>query len=283
MVFHLGDNGLEAFLKIAPIAGACQKCAHIKAVDGGMGEDFGGFMVDDLTRQTFGDGGFANARITDQQRVVLAAAAEHLNATLYLGLTPDQGIDIALFGFDVEINAVFRQRGFLGLTRLGLGGFAMLFSTRNRAGLTIGWVFGDTVGDVVDGIIAGHILLLQEIGGVGFAFGKNRDQHVGAGNLSAARGLHMDGRALDHALEGGGRHGLGPLNIGDQGGEIIVDEIGKGFAQDNQIDRAGLHDAGGIGLINQREQKVLKRGEFMFAGVGKGQRAVDGLFEGGRK
>ena len=159
----------------------------------------------------------------------------------------------------------------------------MLFGTGNGARFAIGGVFGDAVGDVVHGIVAGHILFLQEIGGVGFAFGKEGHQHIGTGNLGTPGRLDMDRRALDHALESGRRHGLGPFDIGDQGGQIIVDEIGQGFAQDIEINRAGLHDAGGIGFINQREQKMLKRGEFMFAGVGKGQGAVNGLFQGCRK
>src|SRR5881398_16664 len=42
---------------------------------------------------------------------------------------------------------------------------------------------------------------LQEIGGMALALCENRDQHVGAGNLLAARGLDVNHRALDHALK----------------------------------------------------------------------------------
>jgi hypothetical protein len=58
--------------------------------------------------------------------------------------------------------------------------------------------------DVIDRVVAGHVLLLQEIRGMAFAFGKNRHQHVGAGHLLAAGGLHMDDGALDYALEARG-------------------------------------------------------------------------------
>jgi hypothetical protein len=64
------------------------------------------------------------------------------------------------------------------------------------------------VADVVDRVVAGHVLLLQEIGGVALALGEDRDQHVGAGHLLAAGRLHVDHRALDHALEAGGRLGI---------------------------------------------------------------------------
>ena len=66
--------------------------------------------------QTFGDGGFADARVTHQQRVVLAAAAQHLNAAFDLIGAADQRIDVARARFGVQINAVFTKRTFFLLT-----------------------------------------------------------------------------------------------------------------------------------------------------------------------
>ena len=56
----------------------------------------GGFALDDLVREAFGDGGLADAGIAHEKRVVLAAAAEHLNAALNLGVAADQRIDVAV-------------------------------------------------------------------------------------------------------------------------------------------------------------------------------------------
>jgi hypothetical protein len=42
------------------------------------------------------------------------------------------------------------------------------------------------VADVVDRVVTGHLLFLQEIGGMAFALGEDRDEHVGAGNFLAA-------------------------------------------------------------------------------------------------
>ena len=36
-----------------------------------------------------------------------------------------------------------------------------------------------------------------------FALSEDRDEHIGAGHLFLARGLHMDDGALDDALEAG--------------------------------------------------------------------------------
>jgi hypothetical protein len=93
----------------------------------------------------------------------------------------------------------------------------------------------------------------------------------------------MDRGALDHALEGGGGHSLGPFDIGHKGGQIVVDEIDKGLFQRVQIDGARFHDAGGVRFVDEGQQEMFQRGEFMATGIRKGQGAVDGLFEGGRK
>jgi len=57
------------------------------------------------------------------------------------------------------------------------------------------------VADVIDRVVAGHVLLLQEKRGVALALGKDRHQHIGAGDFLAAGGLHVNDRALDHALD----------------------------------------------------------------------------------
>ncbi len=160
---------------------------------------------------------------------------------------------------------------------LGLGGAG------DGAGFAIGRVLGDAMGDEIHRVIAGHVLLLQEIGGVAFAFGEDGDQHIGAGHFGAARGLHMDRGALDHALEGGGRHRFGAVDVGHQIGQIIVDEFDQRVAQLVGIDRTGLHHAGRVGFVDQRQKQMLQRCEFMLACVGQRQRRVDCLFECGRE
>ena len=98
----------------------------------------------------------------------------------------DQGVNIALFGFDVQVDAIFGQRAFLHLT-IGIGkGFTFVRGTRDRAAFAECRVFGDTVSNKVHGVIAGHVLFLQEIGRIAFAFGKNRNKHIGTGHFCPA-------------------------------------------------------------------------------------------------
>ena len=108
VILKLGHHGLEPFLKIAAIAGARKKRAHVEGIDRRIGKDFGGRAIDDLIRKALGNGGLAHAGIPDKEGVVLAPAAEHLNTALDLGIAPDQRVDIPGTRLGVEIDAIFR-------------------------------------------------------------------------------------------------------------------------------------------------------------------------------
>ena len=100
------------------------------------------------------------------------------------------------------------------------------------------------------------------------ALGEDRDEHVGAGDFLAARRLDMDHGALDDALEAGGR--LGILVIaGHQIVELGVD-IGEHRAlQLFEVDVAGAHDGGRVGIVDQRQQQVLERRIFVMPLIGE--------------
>ena len=287
MLLELLHDGLQPLLEVAAVAGAGEQRAHVEREDGGAGEHVRGLAVDDLLGEALGDGGLAHAGVAHQQRVVLAPAAEDLDRALDLMLAPDEGVDVALAGLDVEVDAVLAERRLLLLLlRLGAGGgglLALLLRAAHGARLAVGGVLGDAVGDVVDRVVTGHVLLLQEEGGVGFPLGEDRHQDVGAGDLGAARGLDVDGGALDHPLEAGGRRGLGAVDVGDQRLELVVHEAGEGLAQGVEVDAAGLHHARRVGLVDEGEKQVFEGGQFMLALVREAQREVDGFLKGLRE
>ena len=88
----------------------------------------------------------------------------------------------------------------------------------------------------------------------------------------------MQDGALHHSLEtGGGRRintGIGLQRL--QFGIEIADQLALQFLQ---IDIAGLHHLGGVGIGGQRQQEMFERGIFVGAARGFGQRVVQGLFE----
>ncbi len=111
-----------------------------------------------------------------------------------------------------------------------------------------------------------------------FPLGEDRDQHVGAGHLLAAGGLHVDMGALDDALETGGRLGV-VVAFRDEVFEFLVDVLDEVLLQDLDVDRAGLHHGARVAVVGQREKQMLERRIFVMAIVGDRQCAVEGLFE----
>src|SRR5256885_1345648 len=121
-------------------------------------------------------------------------------------IAPPQGAPAPMTLLISSMNMNARVALLLGVVAgLAIG---ILVDAAHRLRLREPGPLGDAVADVIDRIIAGHVLLLQEIGSMALALGEDRDQHVGAGHLFAAGGLHMDDGTLDHALEAGGRLGV---------------------------------------------------------------------------
>ena len=96
LLLQVGEQHLEAFFEVAAVFGSGQQRAEIERVDRAVGNDVRHLFVDNALGETFGNRGFAHARLADQQRIVLAPTAEDLDDALDFGLTSDQRIDAAL-------------------------------------------------------------------------------------------------------------------------------------------------------------------------------------------
>ena len=287
ILLELLDDLLQPLLEIAAVAGAGEQRAHVEREDRGVEQHFRHVALDDALGEPLGDRRLADAGIADIERVVLGAAAEHLDGAVDLGLAADQRIDLAGARLLVQVDAIGRQRVLLLLLLAALLGrlaiavaaaLLLLLDAARAAALGSAGALGDAVRDVVDRVVAGHLLFLQEIGGVALALGEDRDEHVGAGHLLAAGRLDVDDGALDDALEAGGR--LGVLVVaGDEVVELGVDIGEDGVLQFVEIDVAGAHDGGRFRVVDQRQQQMLERGIFVMAFVGERQRLMKRLFQ----
>ncbi len=192
---------------------------------------------------------------------------------------PISGIDAAALGLLVEVDAVGVERVLRLLLLLArLRGAGVLVDAAHGLGVRHAGPLGDAVADVLHGVEARHLLLLQEEGGVALALGEDGDQHVGAGDFLAAGGLHVHDGAVDDALEAGGGLGLGgPLQ--EQRGELVVDVFGDAGAQPVDVDRAGAHDGRGVAVVEERQQEVLQRGVLVVTLVGVLEGAMQGSFK----
>ncbi len=224
------EHALEALLEITTVLGARQQRAHVQRIDHGFGQHLGHLALGDAPGQAFGDRRLAHAGLADQQRVVLAAAAQDLDGALDLVVAPDQRIDLAVLGRLVEVQRELLQGRSLfvalatctlfGLRRVfglgGLGRFALL----------------DAVGNEIDHVQARHALLVQVVDGVRILLTEDGHEDVGARDFlfAVAGGLHMHDGALNHTLET--QRGLRVHFVGARDlGRVVLDEVGQGRAQ----------------------------------------------------
>ena len=116
-LFHLVEHGLEPFLELAAELGAGDQRAHIEREYGFVLQALRHVAAHDALRQPFGDGGLADARLADEDGVVLRFAREDADDVANLRVAPDDGVQLLLARAGDEVGAVLGQRvvGSLGV------------------------------------------------------------------------------------------------------------------------------------------------------------------------
>ncbi len=257
IVHELFQHRFEALLEVAAVLGAGEQRAHVERVHRRLGEQVGDVALDDAPGETFRDRGLADAGFADQQRVVLAPAAERLHHALEFRGAADQRVDLAGERERVQVLGVVVERavGSLGLAFL-LGVLVGAFALRRLRCL------GDAVRDVVDHVEPRDTLLLQEVHRVRVLLAEDRHQHVGAGDFLLSRGLDVQDGALDDALEAERRLGV-DLAVGGDARRLLGDVLRQVLAQLVHVGAAGAQHFGGGGVVQQREEQVLDRDELV--------------------
>ncbi len=149
-----------------------------------------------------------------------------------------------------------------------LHGGRVVVDAANGARLGHAGTLGDAVGDEIHRVEAGHVLLLQEIGGVAFALGEDGDEHIGAGHLLAAGRLHMHDGAVNDALEAWPWAALRRSASKHEIIQLVVEIVDELSAQHVEIDIAGAHDCRGVAIVDQRQQQMFERRVLMTSLVG---------------
>lgn len=134
------------------------------------------------------------------------------------------------------------------------------------------------MGNVVDHIQAGDVLLAEQIDRVGILLAENRHQDIGAGHFLLAGSLHVEHGSLQNALEA--QSGLRfPRHPGRNGGHGVGDEIVQLLAQALQVDAAGAQDTGTGGIVQHGEQQMLHGDELVLVHVGVAKRRIQGMLQ----
>ena len=142
------EDLLEALLEVAPVAGAGDQCAEVQRVELLGVERLGDIAHDDLLGQAFDDRGLADARLSDQDRVVLGAAGQHLHDPLHLPEAADDRVELLVPGQGGEVAAELVQHRGAGLAGLLLRAAAAPGSGAGRLLAALGaLVTGEEVDD----------------------------------------------------------------------------------------------------------------------------------------
>ncbi len=96
--FNFFQDGLQAVFKLAAKFGSGEHRAQIEGDNALVAQDVRDVAVDDAAGEAFDDGGFADAGLADEDRVVLGAAREHLDDAANLLVAADDRIELAAAG-----------------------------------------------------------------------------------------------------------------------------------------------------------------------------------------
>ena len=104
--FHVLEHRLDPLLEVAAVLCSGKQCRKIERHKALAGHAVGRVGACDISGYALGHGRLANARLTDEHRIVLAAAREDLNAAAYLLIAADDGVEASRGGKQREVAAV---------------------------------------------------------------------------------------------------------------------------------------------------------------------------------
>ena len=121
----LGEHGLQPFLELAAEFRAGDQRSHVQRQQLLVGQAFGHVAIDDAQGHALRNGRLADARLADQDGIVLGAAAQHLNRAANFLIAADHRVQLALARGLGQVAGVFFQ-GVIALFRAGgIGGAAL--------------------------------------------------------------------------------------------------------------------------------------------------------------
>ena len=119
-LLDLIQDALQALLKLAAVLCTGHQRTHVQAEHGAVLQVLGHIAAHDPLGQALGDGGLANAGLTDQAGVVLGLTGQDADHIADLLITADHGVQLLLPGQIDQILTVFLQ-GVVGILGVVVG------------------------------------------------------------------------------------------------------------------------------------------------------------------
>ena len=88
------EDLLQPLFEVTAVARTSNKRTQVECVELLVLQRLGNFVVDDHLRETFNNGRLSDAGLTDEHRVVLGAARQHLHDALDFLLSTDHGVEL---------------------------------------------------------------------------------------------------------------------------------------------------------------------------------------------
>ncbi len=243
------EHLLQALLEVTAVAAAGHQRAEVQRVELLVLQRLGDLAVHDGLGQALDDGGLTDAGLTDQHRVVLGAAAQHLHDPLDFLLAADDRIELALHGGGGQVAAELvqdeRGRRVAGLAAAsagaGFGGFLAL-------------VAGQQLDDLLAHPGEFGAELHQHLGGDALALTDQAEQNVLGADVVVAE--------LQRLTQGELQHLLGTRRERDVPRRrllALADDLLDLAAHALQGDAQRLERLGGyaLTLVDEAEQDVL--------------------------
>src|SRR5256885_1422460 len=95
MLFQIADDRLKPLFEIAPISRTGENGSHVQSKHLCILQNLRYFSFADFQCEALGKRGLTHARFAHIKWIVLLTPAQHLDRALYLGGSPDNGVDLS--------------------------------------------------------------------------------------------------------------------------------------------------------------------------------------------
>ena len=244
------EHLLQAFLKVATVTRTSHHGTQVKRIHLLAFQGFRHVARVDLLRQAFDHSGLAHARLADQHRIVLGAAAQHDHHTLDLLRAADHRVQLACGGFGGKVTTELVENGGTGLVGLvchatGVRQFALVVAARIAA-------------DHVDGgrtqFAQIHFHLDEHLRADAFTFANQAEQNMFRADVAVAELQGFTQAEFQHLL--GVRS---ERNVAVGRGVALADHFDDLLAGGLKLHALGSERLGGhaFTFANQAEQQVF--------------------------
>ena len=172
---------LEALFELTAILRSRDDQRDVESEDALVGQEVRNVAVDHLLGETLDNRRLSDTRLTDQNRVVLRAAAEHLLHAFELVVTADQRVELVLHRRFGEVAAELRQK-------------RRLLHTGQRRLLV------EKLDDVLADGVEAHPLLHEDGGGDAPLFAQDPEKQVFGPDVVVKQPIGFLGRATQNPL-----------------------------------------------------------------------------------